>query len=214
LPDPEKKSKVGDVITHSRNCDPFQASFGKAGFEGELGRKPVTRGIQPTRGRIFPVVQKTYLEKWKIVFVPTQSTPTPVRNRPHVRPLGRRLLSSRIAVLCFARDDVVATSGRASGEPEHRCASSSSPSSYISPPSISPTSSPPYSCFLARVRQPEAAAVAATTAPSLASIRLLQMINPLLPSPSSFLAMLDLLARFAIHRLMRLLLLPSVLAVP
>jgi hypothetical protein len=55
-------------------------------------------------------------------------------------------------------------------------------------------------------------AAAVTTARALASIRLLQVVIPLLPSPSSsLLAILDPPARFVVHLLMCLLLLPSVL---
>jgi hypothetical protein len=87
------------------------------------------------------------------------------------------------------------------------CTSSSSPSSYIFPSSISYTSSPLYSYFLARVRQPVvvvvvAAAAAAVVAAAVAaartttSIRLLQVIIPLL-LPSCYVRSASrLLARF------------------
>jgi hypothetical protein len=86
------------------------------------------------------------------------------------------------------------------------CTSSSSPSSYIFPSSISYTSSPLYSYFLARVPQPVvvvvAAAAAAVVAAAVAaartttSIRLLQVIIPLL-LPSCYVRSASrLLARF------------------
>jgi hypothetical protein len=85
------------------------------------------------------------------------------------------------------------------------CTSSSSPSSYIFPSSISYTSSPLYSYFLARVRQPVVVVVAAAAAVVAAavaaartttSIRLLQVIIPLL-LPSCYVRSASrLLARF------------------
>jgi hypothetical protein len=86
------------------------------------------------------------------------------------------------------------------------CTSSSSPSSYIFPSSISYTSSPLYSYFLARVRQPVvvvvAAAAAAVVAAAVAAARtttsiwLLQVIIPLL-LPSCYVRSASrLLARF------------------
>jgi hypothetical protein len=51
---------------------------------GDSGRKPVTSGIQPTRGRIFPAAQKTYLTNWGMFF------PNPIhpdtREKPSTRP--------------------------------------------------------------------------------------------------------------------------------
>jgi hypothetical protein len=85
------------------------------------------------------------------------------------------------------------------------CTSSSSPSSYIFPSSISYTSSPLYSYFLARVRQPVVVVVAAAAAVVAAavaaartttSIWLLQVIIPLL-LPSCYVRSASrLLARF------------------
>jgi hypothetical protein len=80
------------------------------------------------------------------------------------------------------------------------CTSSSSPSSYIFPSSISYTSSPLYSYFLARVHQPVvvvvAAAAAVAAARTTSSIRLLQVIIPLL-LPSCYVRSASrLLARF------------------
>jgi hypothetical protein len=54
------------------------------------------------------------------------------------------------------------------------------------PPSIFSTSPPPYSCFLAKVRQPLAVAAAAAVVavtPTITSIRLLQVITPPHPLP-------------------------------
>jgi hypothetical protein len=85
------------------------------------------------------------------------------------------------------------------------CTSSSSPSSYIFPSSISYTSSPLYSYFLARVPQPVVVVVAAAAAVVAAavaaartttSIWLLQVIIPLL-LPSCYVRSASrLLARF------------------
>jgi hypothetical protein len=63
----------------------LEASFGKSGFWGESGRKPVSSEIQPTRGANFPAAQKNVFGKLGNGFLPNPIHPD-TREKPSTHP--------------------------------------------------------------------------------------------------------------------------------